>query len=316
MTRIENPNRLGVGVIGMGHVGPVIASALRAAGHSIIGVSASSEASRERAQDMLPNIPILAIPDIVERSEVVILAVPDDAIGPLVRGLAELQAWHPGQMVVHLSGAHGISVLEPAARCGAITLAIHPAMTFTGTSIDVSRLVGTPFAVTASMLARPIGHALVLEMGGEPVDVAEKDRALYHAALTHGANFLTTIALQSVELLRLAGIENSGSYVQPLFSAALDRALREGLSAVSGPIPRADSGTITTHTRVLGQAVRAHCDDQENPVISSARDTYTSMTRHTVQMLHDAGRLSDTAADEILAALHEDDLLEGPPELM
>ena len=51
--------RLDIGIIGMGHVGPVIGSALRAVGHTIVGVSASSEESRERADALLPGIPIL-----------------------------------------------------------------------------------------------------------------------------------------------------------------------------------------------------------------------------------------------------------------
>ena len=51
---MSTPGRLGIGIIGMGHVGPVIGSALRAVGHQIVAVSASSEASRERADAMLP----------------------------------------------------------------------------------------------------------------------------------------------------------------------------------------------------------------------------------------------------------------------
>ena len=55
---MSTPGRLGIGIIGMGHVGPVIGSALRAVGHQIVAVSASSEASRERADAMLPGVPM------------------------------------------------------------------------------------------------------------------------------------------------------------------------------------------------------------------------------------------------------------------
>ena len=192
--------RLGVGIIGMGHVGPVIASALRAAGHSIVAVSASSDASRERADAMLPGVPIEEVPVVVERSEVVVLAVPDDQIRPLVKGLARSGAWQTGQIVIHLSGAHGVSVLDGAASQGAIPLAIHPAMTFTGTSVDVRRLVGAPFAVTGAAPFLPIAQALVVEMGGEPVVVDEERRPLYHAGLTHGANSIAGIANQTMRI--------------------------------------------------------------------------------------------------------------------
>ena len=173
---MNTPGRLGIGIIGMGHVGPVIGSALRAVGHQIVAVSASSEASRERADAMLPGVPIATPEEVVRRAEVVIVAVPDDQIGPLASGLADLGAWQSGHIVIHLSGASGVGLLGAAAGVGAIPLAIHPAMTFTGTSVDVARLVGTPFAVTAAAPFLPIAQALVVEMGGEPVVVAEDDQ--------------------------------------------------------------------------------------------------------------------------------------------
>src|SRR5689334_4092801 len=93
----RRPGRLGVGVVGAGRVGAVLGSALRAAGHAVVGVSAVSAASRERAEVMLPAVPVLAIPDVVERAELVLLAVPDDALPALVDGLAATGAWQPGQ---------------------------------------------------------------------------------------------------------------------------------------------------------------------------------------------------------------------------
>ena len=88
---MAKPGRLGVGIIGAGKVGAVLGAALRGAEHAVIGVSAVSDASRERAEALLPGVPVLDIPDIVERAELVLLAVPDDALGPLVDGLAKLE---------------------------------------------------------------------------------------------------------------------------------------------------------------------------------------------------------------------------------
>ena len=241
---MSTPGRLGIGIIGMGHVGPVIGSALRAVGHQIVAVSASSDASRERADAMLPGVPIATPEEVVRRSEVVIVAVPDDQIGPLVSGLADLGAWQSGHIVIHLSGASGVGLLGAAAGAGAIPLAIHPAMTFTGTSVDVARLVGTPFAVTAAAPFLPIAQALVVEMGGEPVVVAEEDRPLYHAGLAHGANFIAGITVQTTRILAEAGIENPALYVRPLLEAALDRALTEGVAGISGPAARVDNVVV------------------------------------------------------------------------
>ena len=140
---------LGIGIIGAGHVGPILGAALAGAGHAIIGISAISQDSRDRAEAILPAVPILPIPEIVERSELVILAVPDDQLDSLISGLAAAGTWQQGQLVLHTSARYGTAVLQPAFASGIIQLAIHPAMTFTGTSIDIARLSDSYFAVTA-----------------------------------------------------------------------------------------------------------------------------------------------------------------------
>ena len=287
------PGRLGVGIISAGRVGAVLGSALRAVEHQIIGVHAVSQASRERAEMLLPGVPVLEVEQIVERAELVLLAVPDDALGPLVQGLADLRRWQPGQLVVHTSGTHGIAILEPARLCGAIPLAIHPAMTFTGTSVDVRRLVGAPFAVTGAAPFLPIAQALVVEMGGEPVVVDEEHRPLYHAGLTHGANFIAGIANQTMRILGEAGVEDPARYARPLLEAALDRALTEGVAGISGPVPRADAGTVAAHVRALGASTG----------LRGELDTYASMTRALVALLQDARLLDERRATELLAAL-------------
>ena len=197
----SRPGRLGVGIISAGRVGAVLGSALRAVDHRIIGVHAVSEASRERAELLLPGVPVLRIDEIVERAELVLLAVPDDALAPLVRGLADLDRWQPGQLVVHTSGRYGIGILDPARRLGAIPLALHPAMTFGGFSTDVARLTGCPMAVTAPDAVLPIAQALAVELGGEPFVLPEASRPAYHAALAHGANHLVTLVGQAVRIL-------------------------------------------------------------------------------------------------------------------
>ena len=69
---IGRPNRLGIGIIGAGRVGAVLGLALQQAGHTITAVHAVSEASVARAE-ALPTVPVIDIPDILRRSEAVIL---------------------------------------------------------------------------------------------------------------------------------------------------------------------------------------------------------------------------------------------------
>lgn len=245
------PPRLGIGVIGAGRVGAVLGAALRAEGHAITGAYAVSDASRERAADLLPGVPLLDVPALVERSEMLLLAVPDDQLAQLAAGIAATGMMPGGQLVLHTSGRYGAEVLAPLARAGSAVLALHPAMTFTGTRADLARLIGCPMGITAAPELLPVAAALAVEMGGEAVVIAEGDRPLYHAGLAHAANHLVVLVDQARETLSRLGIEDPGAYLRPLLEAALDESLRHGAKALTGPVVRGDAGTVEAHLAAL-----------------------------------------------------------------
>ena len=217
--------RLGVGVIGAGRVGPVIAAALAGAGHGITGITSGSDPDRVEA--VLPGVPVLAADEVVRRSELVVVAVPHAELAGLVAGLADLGAWQVGQLVLHTDPAYGIDVLAPAAACGAIPLAMHPAIAFTGTSIDLRQLHDAYAAVTAPAAVLPIAQALAVELGCEPVVVAEADRAAYGEAIATATEFSASLLRQASALLGQAGVDEPGRYLSTLVHSTVDRALQE-----------------------------------------------------------------------------------------
>ncbi|WP_216897984.1 Rossmann-like and DUF2520 domain-containing protein [Nocardia alni] len=261
------PARLTVGIVSAGRVGSALGAALERAGHVVFGVSAISDASLHRARTRLPDSQILPAEQVAARSELLVLAVPDTELAGLVAGLAAAGAVRAGTIVVHTSGANGIGVLAPLAERGALPLAIHPAMTFTGHDEDLARLANACFGVTAAdEIGYAIAQSLVIEMGGEPVRVAEEHRTLYHAALAHGSNHLVTLIVDAVAALRaaLAGPGLLGQQVvddepnglaermlAPLASAALDNALRRGQGALTGPVARGDVEAVSAHLAAL-----------------------------------------------------------------
>lgn len=218
--------RLGVGIVGAGRVGPVIGAALAGAGHALVGVSASTDDERDRVESMLPGVPVLTVQQIVERSELVVIAVPDDQLVELVAGLAALGAWQPGQLVLHTSARHGTAVLDPARAAGAIPLAVHPAIAFTGTSIDLARLRDAWCAVTAPAPVLPIAQALVVEMGAEPVVISDDDRPAYADAIEAASQFSTAIIAQSVGALRAIGVDEPGRVLGGVVRSAVENALQ------------------------------------------------------------------------------------------
>jgi len=287
----RRPGRLDVGVVGAGRVGSVLGAALARVEHRVVGVSAVSDASRRRADRLLPGVPLLSVDEVVARSTLVLLTVPDDVLPGLVDGLAQTGGIRPGQLLAHASGRYGASVLEPAVRRGALPLALHPVMTFTGSSVDLQRLAGACFGVTSPDELRPVAEALVLEMGAEPVWVDEAARPLYHAALAAGANHLVTLVAASADLLRSAGVEEPGRMLGPLLGAALDNALRSGDAALTGPVARGDAATVAAHLRALSAAA------------PETVPAYVALARLTADRILAAGRLDPAAAGALLDVL-------------
>lgn len=289
------PPRLRVGIVGTGRVGAVLGAALARAGHHVVAAYAVSDLSRLRAQALLPGVPLVPLHDVLANSDLALLTVPDDALLGLVTGLVDGGAVRPGQFIAHASGRYGYGVLESVIRVGALPLALHPVMTFTGTSIDLARLDGTPFGVTSPDALRPVAEALVVEMGGEPVWIAEGSRVLYHAALAHGSNHLITLVGQTLDLLSSAGVEEPARLVAPLLSASLDNALRYGDQVLTGPVARGDARTVEAHIQALGE------------VADQTQATYIALARATADRALAAGVLRPEAAESLLDVLSEGD---------
>ncbi|HSS67979.1 MAG TPA: DUF2520 domain-containing protein [Nocardioidaceae bacterium] len=286
-------SRRTIGVIGAGRVGAVLAAALRTAGHTIAAVAGESDASRTRIETLLPGVRIDKPTAVAKACDVVLLTVPDDSLDNVVRMLVASGAIHPGQHIVHTSGRHGLDVLAPAAEIGAHGIAMHPAMTFTGTDVDLGRLGGCAFGVTAIADNRELAQTLVDDLGGQVMWIDEDKRVLYHAALAHGANHLVTLVAQAMDLLRDAGSTDPAATLAPLLGAALDNTLAYGDAALTGPIVRGDVQTVQAHLETMAASA------------PSTVETYVAMARATVNRAVVMGRLEPRRAADLIEVLDQ-----------
>jgi predicted short-subunit dehydrogenase-like oxidoreductase (DUF2520 family) len=273
-----------VGVVGAGRVGAVLGAALAAAGHRVVATAAVSAASRRRAALLLPGAEVRPADEVAGAArDLLLLAVPDDALPGVVTGLVTTGALERGTTVAHTSGAHGVGVLG-----GVPGMALHPAMTFTGEAADLNRLPGISWGVTAT--DRAFATRLVADLGGVPEWIDEQSRPLYHAALAHGANHLVTLVNEAADLLRAAGVEQPRKVLAPLLRAALDNTLRLGEDALTGPVSRGDAGTVRKHLdRMPAEAVPA----------------YLALARRTADRAIASGRLRPQDAAMLLDVLAE-----------
>lgn len=296
------PQFLRVGVVGAGRVGAVLAAALRRKGHDIVAVAGESDASRGRIADLLPGVTVAKPTAVSRAADMLLLTVPDDMLGNVVAMLAASGALREGQAVVHTSGRHGLAVLEPAREVGAHVIALHPAMTFTGTEVDIERLGagaegGCVFGLTAAPADRALAERLVADLGGRPMWVPEEMRTLYHAGLAHGANHLVTLVTEAMEILTAAGATDPAGTLRPLLQAALDNALESGDAALTGPIVRGDVGTVAAHLEDL----RSNAP--------TVLPSYLAMARATLDRVLADGRLEPIRAADLREVL--DDVAAG-----
>ncbi|HUW15481.1 MAG TPA: DUF2520 domain-containing protein, partial [Actinomycetes bacterium] len=113
----------------------------------------------------------------------------------------------------------------------------------------------------------------------------------YHVALAHAANHLVTLVTSSADLLRASGVDQPARVLEPLLSAALDNALREGDAALTGPVARGDAGTVAAHVAAIGE------------VSPQARAAYVALARLTAERALDAGLLDAVRAEPLLDVL-------------
>jgi predicted short-subunit dehydrogenase-like oxidoreductase (DUF2520 family) len=286
---------LSIGVIGAGRVGAVLTAALHQAGHPVAAVAGESDASRTRIETLLPSAHIDKPTAVAKAADLLLLTVPDDALDNVVKMLVASGAIRSGQYVVHTSGRHGLDVLQPAIEIGAHGIAMHPAMTFTGTDVDLARLAGCVFGVTSGVAERPVAEELVAELGGRVVWIDEANRPLYHAALAHGANHLVTLVSQAMDVLRAAGSTDPAGTLRPLLTAALDNALDYGDAALTGPIVRGDVETVRLHLRSLTAAGQPR----------ATLESYVAMARATANRAVVDGRLEPRRAAALVEVLND-----------
>ena len=200
-----------IAVIGAGRLGSALARALDEAGYDVAGPLGRG-----------------GRPD--ARADAVLLCVPDAEIAALARALA------PAPLVGHCSGATPLAALGAHEGFG-----LHPLMTvpaggaadFAGAGCAVAGT--TPRALAA---ARELSGAV----GMRSVEVADDDRAAYHAAASMASNFLVTLEVAAERLAATAGVRRD--FLAPLVTAAAANWAEHGAEALTGPIARGDIETV------------------------------------------------------------------------
>jgi predicted short-subunit dehydrogenase-like oxidoreductase (DUF2520 family) len=214
-----------IGFVGNEPAGPVLAKAWAMAGHELVGAAVDSKEAIERVESLLPDLPFASMAAVSEDADLVILAVPDSDVELVCDGLTDLGLFGPKKLVAHLSPLRGYGALASAAQLGAVPIAIHPVMHFTGTSVDLMVLKNSTIAVSAPEVLLPIAQALAIELGGEPIVVLEHQRAAYAEAFEVASSFSSLVVQQAIGILESADVSDPAKLIGPVVRSAVEKAL-------------------------------------------------------------------------------------------
>jgi predicted short-subunit dehydrogenase-like oxidoreductase (DUF2520 family) len=276
-----------IGIVGAGAVGTALGVALTRAGWPIHAVASRDPARRERFRSLVDVTRVFADPEpILDEVELIILAVPDDAVAPLAGSLR----MYSGQAMIHTSGALGAEVLAPAMAAGTQTGAFHPLVAFADTERAVAALHGATVAIEGDDQLAAMLADMAEAIGATPVRLAPGSKAAYHAAAVLAAGGFIALLDAIAELGRVAGLDEAGSLAiyGPLIEGTLGNARALGIrAALTGPMTRGDVGTLEAHLATLGlHAPRV-------------LDLYVAAARREVDLAEERGALAPEASQKM-----------------
>ena len=279
------------GIVGAGAVGTALGVALSRAGWPVHAVASRDAGRREHFRGLVAvERAFVDAQALVEEVELIILAVPDDALAPLAR----MVRLYGGQAMIHTSGALGAEVLEPAQGAGTQIGSFHPLVAFADIERAVAALHGATIAIEGDEQLLALLARMAERIGARAVRLAPGSKPAYHAAAVLAAGGFIALLDAIAELGRVAGLDEAGALAiyGPLIEGTLGNARALGIrAALTGPITRGDDGTLRAHLAAL----EAHAP--------GVVDLYRAAANREIHLAEERGALTPTRAETLRSSL-------------
>ncbi|MBI2265543.1 MAG: DUF2520 domain-containing protein [Armatimonadetes bacterium] len=242
-----------IGIIGPGRVGLSLGSALKACGYPLYGVMGRMEASSSEAATRLGCAIAHSYREILERSDLVLLCVPDKNLPQIACSLASSGAVKEEQIFLHVSGSLSSEVLRPLKDAGGRVGSLHPLRAFAA-PLSAPDMAGTYFSFEGDTNIRPAVEKLTSDLKGFLFDLPADGKALYHAGACMASNYLVTLFAVARDIFQRLGIpadEASKAILSLVRGTVANLALGAPEKALTGPVARGDEETISAHLDAL-----------------------------------------------------------------
>jgi len=286
---------LKLGFIGAGTVGTALAARLAGRGYPVVAVSSRSRASAQKLAQAAGGCRVFdSSQAVADNTELVFTTTPDDAIASVV---SEVN-WHPGQSVVHCSGADSTDILQPAKETGAKVGAFHPLQTFASLRQAMENIPGSTFALEAEEPLLSTLKDMAAALDGQWVELKAEDKVLYHAAAVLACNYMVTLTKLATDLWQTFDVpqDKATKALVPLLRGTLHNIETIGIpNCLTGPIARGDIGTINKHLDALKRTA---------PDLVS---TYRELGRQTIPIALAKGKIDQSQARKLQTILGQPD---------
>jgi len=281
---------LKIGFIGAGTVGTALAARLAGKGYPVVAASSRSHKSARKLAEAAGGRAFDSNQAVADNAELIFITTPDDVIASVV---SEVR-WHPGQSVVHCSGADSTDILQPAREAGARVGAFHPLQTFASPQQAMENIPGSTFALEAEEPLLGTLKDMAAALDGSWVELKASDKVLYHAAAVFACNYMVTLVKLATDLWKTFGVPPSQSTkaLVPLLRGTLHNIEAIGIpDCLTGPIARGDVGTVQKHLDALKRSA------------PHLIPTYRELGRQTIPVAIAKGRISELQAQELQTIL-------------
>ena len=211
--------------------------------------------------------------ELIDASEIIILAVNDDSIRELSDQIAsESGKTLSGKTFIHLSGALSSSEMDSLGELGSDILSAHIIQSLAGVSASASASDLHPSDIPSDILDEVWfsleGDMTAISTFKEVLDfcknpsfvISKENKPLYHAAMCVISNYLVTLLNAGFKMLEATGLDIGQAYkvTLPLINGTLKNIEELGtIDALTGPIARGDVLTVEKHL----SAIRNLCPD-------------------------------------------------------
>ncbi len=285
-----------VAIVGAGPVGSSVGYLLARAGYGIISVVSRTRASADEAAALIgAGTPTTDAARAVAGADIVVIATPDRVIREVCECVSAGGMLKAGAVVVHLSGAHSLHLLDAAKASGAYRAVIHPLQSIPGKEQGIKNLAGSYFRIEADPEARETAKDIVKALGGVELLMPKwrsdkSSAALYHAGAVAVSNFFVALIDYGLKFYEALGADKQEALeaVLPLIRGTLHNIETLGIpDALTGPIMRGDAQTVRDHL----EAMQARAPE--------LLGLYKELAKHTISAARDKGSIAEDTAKEL-----------------